>query len=272
MQAIAAATFTGKSIDEGSLLGPDAGAGGGGGTAGSAGSGMPYIDRSKGCFVNLKHFANGAKTISLSGKVEIATLTEPKMRKNGFTLIELLVVIAIIAVLASIAFPVFTNVQERARAAQDMSNLRQIGLATQMYMNDNDGTIFSTSSSAGTWMSQLEPKYVPAWKIFQSPFDKRAPSEKGDGTTPISYGLNGNSKSGSSIAGLLSDKIANPSAFILIAPAQDSSNTVAFQGTPGATVVEYKGTSNAGTAKGGTHSGRTRVNAVFADMHTEAMA
>src|SRR5438067_13514318 len=102
-------------------------------------------------------------------------------KTRGFTLIELLVVIAIIAVLVSIAYPVYTSVQERARAAQDMSNLRQIGLATQMYMNDNDGVIFS--STGGTWMSQLEPKYIPAWKIFESPFDKRAPSEVGDATT-----------------------------------------------------------------------------------------
>jgi len=195
----------------------------------------------------------------------------PSILRCGFTLIELLVVIAIIAVLVSIAYPVYTSVQERARAVQDMSNLRQIGLATQMYMNDNDGVIFSNDPNAGTWMSQLEPKYIPAWKILQSPFDKRTPSEKGDKTTPVSYGLNGNSKSGNSIAGLLSDKIANSSAFILLAPAQDSSSTVAFQGTPSAAVTEYKGTSGAGMAKGGTHSGRTRINAVFADMHTETM-
>src|SRR6266849_4919802 len=105
-----------------------------------------------------------------------------------------------------------------------MNNLRQIGLATQMCINDNDGTVFSSDASAGTWMSQLKPKYLAAWKIFQAPFDKRPASEKGDATTPISYGLNGNTKSGgTSIAGLLSDKIRNPSAFILFAPAQDSS-------------------------------------------------
>jgi prepilin-type N-terminal cleavage/methylation domain-containing protein len=195
-------------------------------------------------------------------------------KRHGFTLIELLVVIAIIAVLVSIAFPVFNTVQERARAAQDMSNLRQIGLATQMYMNDNDGVIFSSDATAGTWMSQLEPKYVPAWKIFESPFDKRTPSELGDATTPISYGLNGNTKGGSSIAGLLSDKIANPSAFILFAPAQRRGTTVSFQGSPAgfvSGVLVYKNTSNSQSVSGGTHGNRTRINAVFADMHTESM-
>jgi prepilin-type N-terminal cleavage/methylation domain-containing protein len=197
----------------------------------------------------------------------------PSKLASAFTLIELLVVITIIAVLVSIAYPVYNGVQERARAAQDMSNLRQIGLATQMYMNDNDGVIFS--STAGSWMSQLEPKYVPAWKIFESPFDKRTPSELGDATTPVSYGLNGNNKSGSSIAGLLSDKIANPSAFILFAPAQKRGTTVAFQGSPtgfAAGVTVWKATTSpGGNAAGGTHSSRARINAVFADIHTESL-
>lgn len=196
-------------------------------------------------------------------------------RAYGFTLIELLIVVAVIAVLVSIALPVYNGIEDRARATQDMSNLRQIGLATQMYMNDNDGVIFSTSD---TWMNQLHPKYLPAWKIFQSPFDKRAPSKVGDSTTPISYGLNGNSKAGGtvpSIAGLLSDKIANSSAFILFAPAQMRGTTVAFQGTPNgfaAGVTVWKSTTApGGSASGGTHNNRTRINAVFADMHTEAM-
>src|SRR5689334_1543195 len=58
--------------------------------------------------------------------------------QNGFTLIELLVVIAIIAVLAAILFPVFAQAREKARQAACSSNLRQIGLAFQMYMQDYD--------------------------------------------------------------------------------------------------------------------------------------
>jgi prepilin-type N-terminal cleavage/methylation domain-containing protein/prepilin-type processing-associated H-X9-DG protein len=185
---------------------------------------------------------------------------------RAFTLIELLVVITIIIILASIAYPVYTNVQERARATQDMNNLRQIGLATQMYLNDNDNLIFS-SDPAVAWMTQLKTKYLPAWKIFQSPFDKRSPLEN-DTTAPISYGLNGNTKAGGkSIAGLLSDKIKNASAFILFAPAQAAGTTVSFSGTPAAAVTVYK----AGAAAGGTHSGRKRINVLFADLHSEPM-
>jgi prepilin-type N-terminal cleavage/methylation domain-containing protein len=191
---------------------------------------------------------------------------------RGFTLMELLIVIVIIIVLASLAYPSYTKFQERARATQDMSNLRQIGLATQMYLNDNDNVIFSTSAS---WMNQLRPKYLPAWKIFQSAFDKRASSE--DATAaPISYGINGNTNIGASgIVGTAGDKVTNPSAFILFAPTQTSAATVTFSGTAGQTapgVTVWKDASiPGGTAVGGTHNVRKQINALFLDSHSETM-
>jgi prepilin-type N-terminal cleavage/methylation domain-containing protein/prepilin-type processing-associated H-X9-DG protein len=62
------------------------------------------------------------------------------MRK-GFTLIELLVVIAIIAILAAILFPVFARAREKARQASCQSNLKQIALASKMYMSDYDNRV-----------------------------------------------------------------------------------------------------------------------------------
>jgi prepilin-type N-terminal cleavage/methylation domain-containing protein len=57
---------------------------------------------------------------------------------RGFTLIELLVVIAIIAILASILFPVFASARGKARETRDLTHLRQLMLAIQMYHDDYD--------------------------------------------------------------------------------------------------------------------------------------
>jgi prepilin-type N-terminal cleavage/methylation domain-containing protein len=57
---------------------------------------------------------------------------------TGFTLIELLVVIAIIAILAAILFPVFARAREQARKTTCLSNLKNIGLAALMYVQDFD--------------------------------------------------------------------------------------------------------------------------------------
>jgi prepilin-type N-terminal cleavage/methylation domain-containing protein len=74
---------------------------------------------------------------------------------RAFTLIEVMVVLAIIVIMMAMVYPAYTTISERAKATKDMSNLRQIGVATQTYLNDTDGVLFSPATS---WMSQLNPK------------------------------------------------------------------------------------------------------------------
>jgi len=62
-------------------------------------------------------------------------------KRRGFTLIELLVVIAIIGILAAMVFPVFARARESARKAVCLSNVKNIALAIQMYLADNNDVL-----------------------------------------------------------------------------------------------------------------------------------
>lgn len=101
------------------------------------------------------------------------------MKQRGFTLIELLVVVAIIALLAGILFPVFSKAREKGRQATCTSNLKQLGLAFQMYLQDNDGgfpdcTTPNTTLTGMGWAEAILPyvrdhsitKYTKASQIF----------------------------------------------------------------------------------------------------------
>ena len=85
------------------------------------------------------------------------------MKQKAFTLIELLVVIAIIAILAAILFPVFAQAKLAAKKASDLSNMKQLGTATAIYLGDSDdvyprlvaGDFTKWPSSTYDWSSNL---------------------------------------------------------------------------------------------------------------------
>jgi len=109
----------------------------------------------------------------------------------AFTLIELLTVIAIILVLSGLLFPAVQGAMESAHSATCLSNLRQVGLAMQLYAGDNGGsTPLVWQSSTCRWMDSIKP-YIPKNSpVFWCPSDsKKIPCEY-DPSIVLSYGVN----------------------------------------------------------------------------------
>lgn len=181
------------------------------------------------------------------------------MKKSAFTLIELLVVIAIIAVLAALALPALNGAIEKARATTDANNLRSLGAGVAQYLNDHEDTMFPTAGAAGgadvsSWPTSLH-KYVPDWRAFLSPFDKRKTSATPP--VPVSYGVNVNTFDAHT------SKFESASELILMAPVPTpSGNNLTFSGTSDQNVVLNL---PSGGQAGGTHQKRKFINALYGD-------
>ncbi len=80
-----------------------------------------------------------------------------QIRKHAFTLIELLVVIAIIAVLISVLLPALSKAREEAKKTLCMSNMRQIGIAKDMYLESNTNIPWTYAHSVTNGNVNLYP-------------------------------------------------------------------------------------------------------------------
>ncbi len=90
------------------------------------------------------------------------------MHRRAFTLIELLVVIAIIAILAAILFPVFAQAKVAAKKTSQISNIKQIGLASQMYMIDYDDNFVPAYNGQGNPFHLTLYPYMKNYQILIS--------------------------------------------------------------------------------------------------------
>lgn len=190
---------------------------------------------------------------------------------RAFTLIELIVVLAVIAILMSLVYPMYTSISERAKATKDMSNLRQIGMLMQTYLNDNDQILPATITWPGISTNLtlgLYPKYIATRKIFQSPFDKRQSLE--NDSAPVSYSINTNMYlAAPGISGNML-KVVSPSSTFFMAPIYtgNPTNAASWAGIMTNAPNLPKG---GGGETSGTHSSGVRINVLFCDWHTETV-
>jgi prepilin-type N-terminal cleavage/methylation domain-containing protein/prepilin-type processing-associated H-X9-DG protein len=200
------------------------------------------------------------------------TKSSPPPVERAFTLIELLVVIATIGILLGIAVPALNSAYERAKVTKDLSNLRQIGIAMQTYLNDKDSVLPVINAVPGTGTTAnpvIYSKYIATRKVFQSPFDKRTPSEAD--TAPVSYGINQNMYD---LIGANMAKVVSPASTILMAPNYNGNPGVSTSWTGLAAAAPFVPNLAVGGGSGmttGPQRNGTQINALFCDLHVETM-
>jgi prepilin-type N-terminal cleavage/methylation domain-containing protein/prepilin-type processing-associated H-X9-DG protein len=107
-------------------------------------------------------------------KTSFHTFTSPYKKNFGFTLIELMVAVAIVGLLGAFILAVFGRIKEQSKRTQCAANLKQIGLAVQMYAIDNNRFYpYMDNASIGkpyycAWADRVLP-YLKQTQFFECP-------------------------------------------------------------------------------------------------------
>ncbi|MGD1042088.1 MAG: type II secretion system protein [Sedimentisphaerales bacterium] len=215
------------------------------------------------------------------------------MRNRAFTIVELLVVISVVAVLMAILMPALAGARQRGQAVVCLSNLRQLAIASQLYVNSNDGfypiaymnKLTDSEFVSYAWdftriqkFSPFEQEVIPGllWEGQTIEKVQQCPSFKGDATwlldpyTGYNYNVSfiGHGQLETCVTPTRATSIRRPDRCALFGDGQFSDGANKFMRSPWQSECDEFSDRYAGT-QGYRHYGRTNV--AYCDGHTAAV-
>jgi prepilin-type N-terminal cleavage/methylation domain-containing protein len=209
------------------------------------------------------------------------------MLRRRFTLIELLVVIAIIAILAAMLLPALAKARNKAQTMSCIANLKQLGLASRMYSDDNAFRIVPYSGSGNSetpcWGDSLLP-YAGDLNVYKCPLNILKVQRKTTAPyaiwryhetdrpneTGYSYGLNCWSLFPRGPTNRPLSLIPKPSAVIMLSDGAGTTPAQVAGGGGGWTYTEVRG-QMAHLTQNPVHYNEDKVGCTFVDGHVESV-
>jgi len=202
-------------------------------------------------------------------------MTQAAREKPGFSgrdvavaMFLVLMLVVLVVLVGSLVGPISGIPVQKARATQDCNSLKQLGLGTIQYLNDNDDRMFGEGGSPA-WPQVFHEKYLTDWHEYQSPFDKRIHVKDPNAPANVSYGFNVNvlTPTPKGVPGSYEGSTTqwvSPSELIIMTTAPDPSTKLSFSGTSVAPKTVQPPTG----PPAGTYSSRNQINVLYGDGHS----